>query len=77
MNFGARNFGAKKDANEGGNRVAAGNFLHTSPAGCREGSNNDEYFQNSNIVDKSTQSQNCSVSGTQGRQAAEVRFEGT
>ena len=77
MNFGARNFGAKKDANEGGNRVAAGNFLHTSPVGCREGSNNDEYFQNSNIVDKSTQSQNCSVSGTQGRQAAEVRFEGT
>ena len=75
MNFGVRNFGAKKDVNEGGSWVAAGNFMHTSPAGCREGSNNDECFQNSNTIDKSTQSQNCGVSGTQGRQVAEVRLE--
>ena len=76
MNFNSRNFGARNDVNGGEGQVAAENFLHVTPAGCKKGSANGGCFQNSKIVDKSAQSQGCGVSGTQGWQAAEVRSEG-
>ena len=67
MNFRARNLGAKENTNEGGSRFAAGNFQHTSSAGCREESNNEDFFQSSNSRDKSAQNQICGVLDTQGR----------
>ena len=77
MNFRARNLGAKENTNEGGSgsRSVTGNFLHTSPAGCREENNNEDFFQSSNSGDKSAQNQICGVSDTQGRQSAKVRAE--
>ena len=75
MNFKVRNSGA--NANESGNksRSAAENFLHTSPAGCGEESNNEDSSQSSKSGDKSAQSQICGVSNTQDRQPAKVRAE--
>ena len=69
MNFKARNPGAKENTNEGGSgsRSVTGNFLHTSPAGCGEESNNEDCFQSSNSGDKSAQNQICGVSNTQDR----------
>ena len=77
MNFKARNPGAKENTNEGGSgsRSATVNFLHTSPAGCGEESNNEDFFQSSNSGDKSAQNQICGVSNTQDRQSAKVRAE--
>ena len=76
MNFSSRNFCARNDVNGGEGQVAAENFLHVAPAGCREGSAIVGYFQNSKRVDKLAQSHSCGVSGTQGWQAAEVRSGG-
>ena len=76
MNFSSKNFSARKDVNGSEGQTAAENFLHVTPAGCREGNVNGGYFQNSKIVDKSVQNQSCSVSDTQVRQAAKVRSEG-
>nr|POE70837.1 hypothetical protein CFP56_45471 [Quercus suber] len=76
MNYSNRNFSARNDVNGGEGKVAAGNFQHGTSTGCREGSAHGGCFQNSKIIDKTTQSQSCGVSSTQDGQAVKVRSKG-
>nr|POF24800.1 hypothetical protein CFP56_44551 [Quercus suber] len=76
MNYSSRNFSARNDVNGGERKVAVGNFQHGTPTGCREGSAHGGCFQNSKIIDKTSQSQSYGVSSTQDGQAVKVRSEG-